>query len=220
MTVAMTYNSLIQDIQYVTSKGGDPSFRAEIPNIILDAQYDLSARLKIVKIEQTVEDILLTGVSVIQKPSYWGYTVEFGIYQPQYSNLYRELQPRSLGYLRRFQNSDDHLGIPKFYADLDNSNTFQIAPIPISPGENYTGYPYTLVFHPELVPINENIQQNLLTMRFPQLLLNMSLMYAFQFLRNSEFRNQYNGYVEAGIHIAQQNDQIGKADRGIVTKIS
>ena len=215
----MTYDTLVEDIKYITTKGNEPSFLDKIPRIVTYAQYDLQRKLKILGAQNTVNGIIYPGVNVIQKPSYLVYTLTFSYNDPEHSNQKRILKKRTLEYVQRYQVSDEFVGYPKYYADLDEYNTFQIAPTPKALASPYTGFPFTLIYHSIIDPLNTTTQQNWLTMRVPDLLLNACLKHAFSELRNMDMSSYYDNLMEKGIAAIQTLDIIGKSDRSIQSKI-
>ena len=118
----MTYDSLVADI-ITYSERDDPDFVAQIPSLILLAEYDIATQVKALWELSPVETTLIPGLrgATVLKPAYWRKTVSMSINgQP--------LTHRSQDYVKQFQYESNQ-GQPVFYSDYDY-NHWALAPIP------------------------------------------------------------------------------------------
>lgn len=210
----MTYDSLIEEIKYITTKGNEPSFVSQIPAIIDKGEREAQLRLNILQSEKTVEGKIFPGQNTIIKPFDWLYTVSLGIVNPDENNKYYPLKRRVNGYVQRIQNNSSLIGIPEFYSNLAENELFLFAPI-AAPLTNNNWYSYTLRYHVIKDTLNQTNQQNWLTQTFPTLLLQCCLYYAFLTLRNQTLADyHFNKMIEL-VSVADKNNSIGRTDENI-----
>lgn len=215
----MTYDSLIEEIKYITTKGNEPSFVTQIPAIIDKGEREAQLRLNILQSERTVNGFITPRSNTIIKPIDWLYTVSLTITNPDEDGKVYNLKRRVYGYVRRIQENNSLLGIPEFYSNEAENQMFIFAPAAALLTNNIP-YSYTLRYHVIKETLNQTNQQNWLTQTYPTLLLQCCLYYAFLTLRNKEMADyHYNKMVEL-VEVATKNNLIGKTDENINSRVS
>jgi hypothetical protein len=166
---AMTYDSLVQNI-IDFSERDDPDFVAQIPNLILLAEYDIATQVKTLWELTPVETTLTVGLqgATVLKPARWRKTVSMSINgQP--------VMHRSQDYVKQVQYESSP-SQPIYYSDYDY-NHWAIAPIPDQ------AYPVEITYYSLLQPLSEDNQENLITREAPQALLYGTLLQAQGYLK-------------------------------------
>lgn len=218
----MTYNDLVEEIKYITTKGNEPSFVAQIPSIIDKGEREAQLRLNILQSEKTVEGIISPFTSLILKPFDWLYTVSLTIVNPDENYKVYNLKRRTYGYVRRIQENDDNFGIPEFYTNEAENQYFMFAPkaMLLKSNLNKEYFAYTLRYHVIKDTLNEGNQQNWLTTTYPTLLLQCCLYYAFLMLRNKEMADYHFSKMQELVQVASKTNMVGKTDENIHYRIS
>lgn len=218
----MTYDSLIEEIKYITTKGNEPSFVAQIPAIIDKGEREAQLRLNILQSEKTVNGIITPLSNLVLKPFDWLYTVSLTITNPDENNKVYNLKRRTYGYVRRIQENNDIYGIPEYYTNEAENQYFLLAPKAMELKSNLTGgfFSYTLRYHVIKDTLNEGNQQNWLTTTYPTLLLQCCLYYAFLTLRNKEMADYHFSKMQELVQVAAKTNIIGKTDENIHYRIS
>lgn len=179
MPVSMTFNSLKTSLQaYLerSSVADDPTFHAQIPSLINQAERDIATALKISDFINVLTTTLLTGQSVYEKPGRWKDTVSmnFGVGSSQ---VRTPLFPRSYEYCRRYWPDEELTEQPEFYADYDRDH-WLIVPTPDA------DYPMEVIVY-QLLPLLDNTNQtNWLTDYAPNALLYGTLLQAAPFIKD------------------------------------
>lgn len=75
MTFAMTYNSLVSNIQDYTSNYTNSNFLAMIPQLIFNAELRISREMKSLEGKRVALSTFTPGLSVYQKPNRWRQTI-------------------------------------------------------------------------------------------------------------------------------------------------
>lgn len=215
----MTYDELVEQIKFITTKGNEPNFVIQIPKIIRDACGEVQMRLNVLQAERTVFGDVTPGSNLIQKPFDWLYTVSLSITNPDENNKVYFLKRRVYGYVRLIQNNDSVVGIPEYYSNEAEGQFFLIAPTP-APLLNNGVYRYTLKYHILVSALDSTNQQNWLTNTYPALLLQACYYYAFLALRNQTLADYHFEKMKDLVNIALQTDLIGKTDENINHKVS
>jgi hypothetical protein len=180
MATAMTYTSLVQDLQQYLERGtpDDPTVFDQLPRLINLAERSIATELKILGFINVVTSTLTAGVSVYAKPTRWRETVSinFGLGASQ---VRTPLFPRSYEYCRSYWPDEDIQGQPLFYSDYDYNN-WLIAPTPNA------NMPFEAIYY-QLLPLLDAVNQtNWLTDFAPNLLLHGTLLKCTPFLKNDE----------------------------------
>lgn len=180
MPTAMTFDSLVKDVQQYLERGTsvDPTVFEQIPRLINLAERDLARALKIQGFINVVTGIMAAGVSVYQKPDRWRDTVSinFGV---GVTEVRTPLFPRSYEYCRLYW-PDEALQIqPQFYADYDYNNWL------FSPTPDFA-YPFEILYY-QLPPLLDLVNQtNWSTDYAPNALLHGALVQASRFVKNDQ----------------------------------
>ena len=180
---AMTYESLVADIQTYVERNDEP-FLSQIPRFIMLAENRIASSEKPFGLVKTVEGTL--NGPVLEKPVRWRKTKNFSL---MVNGEQKFLFKRGYEYCRMYWPDRSKLDIPIYYADYDYEHFF-IAPGPIS------NYPFELQYYERPAPLSSTNQTNWLTQYAPQTLLYGSLLAAQPFLklpeRIAEFQGFYN----------------------------
>ena len=197
MSVIMTYNSLVQNIQQYMERD-DPDFIAQIPNLIALAESSIAAELKTYMQLTVVETNLATNQTILNKPARWRKTVSMKVNgQP--------ILLRSQDYVSQYL-SESSAGQPKYYADYDYSN-WNVAPAPNQ------SYPVEIIYFSEIQPLDENNQQNLWTSVAPQAMLYGALLQAQGYLKALDKLAVWKQYYTDAIKVLKQEDNSRRVDR-------
>lgn len=214
MPVAMTYNSLFNDLVFYSERGfaGDTLVRDQIPSLINLAERDIATRLKILGLLNPVTDDLAAGTSVYLKPDRWRATASINI-GVGVGPLQRRvlLFPRSYEYCRTYWPNSAETDQPEFYADYDY-NHILIVPTPdiIYPYEwNYWQQP------PLLDAVN---QSNWLTDYAPQALLYGSLVQMLPFLKDGPWSKEWTDKYTEQLGALDAQDLQRIIDRTVVRR--
>jgi hypothetical protein len=171
----MTYTSLVSDIKAYCERPDDAQLAAQIPRILMLAESELAADLKVLGNELVVAATLSIGDSTLIKPSYWRKTTSFSITVPGAGR--QELFKRTYEYVRNYWPDQTLTGVPRFYAEY-NYNNFLIAPTPDA------AYPLELIYFVRLDPLSNDNQTNWSTANAPQVLFYNCMYQAQMFLKN------------------------------------
>lgn len=197
----MDYNQLVsQIINYANRNPKDVLFNASIPTFIENAQQriwreskDIGFELKSTKIN------LLENQPYIDKPAYWNKTVSMEMIKPMGNEKFESyfLEPRTYEYCistwPNTSNSNTN-NPPLYYCDrpLEESDgqKFEIKATPyanwfISPTP-YAKWQIQVTYLAYIQNIKNQNDQNILTLRFPDLLLYSCLCEAFTFTQEMD----------------------------------
>ena len=214
MPAAMTYNSLIQDLQRYLERGyvSDPLVYAQLPELINFAERDIATKLKILGLLDVVTSTLTAGVSVYSKPDRWRQTasINFGIgVSPNTTR--NPLYPRSMEYCRFYWPNSELLDVPLFYADYDYQH-WLIAPTPVA------NYPMEVNYYQQPPLLDSVNQSNWLTDYAPQLLLYGALVQANPFLKDGPWTQQWKDTYAAEMASVNAQDLQRIVDRTTVRR--
>jgi hypothetical protein len=213
MSTAVTYNSLVSDIQAYLERGfsqaTDPYVFTQIPRLITLAERRLARDMKLQGFQAQVATILQPGVAVYPKPDRWRDTVSMNIGIGTGFNTRKQIYLRSYEACRQFFPNETIQGEPEYFADYDYSYWF-IVPTPV------LHYPMEVLYY-ELPPLlNQDRQTNWLTKYAPNALLYASLLEAAPFLKNDERIQVWQGFYDHAVQSLNQED-VGKIlNRGAV----
>lgn len=210
MAEAMTYDSLMSDIQ-VYAERTDDAFVSQIPRFIMLAENRLASEIHGLGYRRIVSANFVVGNPIIAKPVRWRETAEFSFVDAGGTRQY--LYQRYYGYLRMFWPTSA-TSEPKYYADYDYEH-FLVAPNPSD------DFPFELHYHERPEPLDATNQTSWTTRYAPHLLLYASLLEAQPFLmrpeRTQEFLNLYQlaaQQIEREGQLRIQGDQTNARSQG------
>ena len=199
MTTAyiMTYDNLVLDVQRYMERT-DPDFIAQIPSLIGLAESAIAAELKSLLQLIVVETTLLTGATVLLKPTRWRKTVSMKVNGSP-------VVIRSQDYVAQYL-SESNPGRPKFYAEYDYNN-FNFAPAPDQ------DYPVEIIYYSLVQPLDSTNQTNLFTQVAPQAMLFGTLLQAQGYLKSLDKLPVWKAYYTDCIGALKKEDNSRKIDR-------
>jgi len=215
MPIAMTYNSLLNDLRAYLERGAtlatDPTVYEMLPTLIGMAERRLARELKIQGTVNVVTTALIVGQSVYDKPDRWRETVSMFIGTGTGNNTRSEVYPRAYEYIRGYWPNPTTTGTPRFYADYDYSH-WLIAPTPAS------ALPMEILYY-ELPPLLDDANQtNWFTEYAPNALIYAALLEATPFLKNDERIATWEGFYNRSVAALNGEDIRQISDRGIIRR--
>jgi hypothetical protein len=188
MPVAMTYSSLLDDIESWCERHS-ADFVEKIPTFVMLAENRIASEADGLGYLQAINGVL--NGPTLPKPERWRQTKSFSILV---GGEMLFLQSRSYQYCRAFWPDSTVTGVPRYYADY----TYEQFLIVGTPDENYE---MELLYHERPEPLSEANETNWTTQYAPQLLLYASLLEAMPFLKNTgrvaEFQGLYDRALAA-----------------------
>jgi len=185
MPAAMTYDSLLQDLQDYCERDDNP-FLAQLPRFVMMAENRIASESKPFGFMRTVSGNL--SQNVLAKPVRWRKTKSFSLLVGADRKY---LYERGYEYVRSYWPNSTLTGEPYYYCDYDYEHFF-IAP---TPDMNYM---FELQYYERPEPLSASNQTNWLTQYAPQILLYACLMEAMPFLKTSERIQEFQGlYTQA-----------------------
>jgi hypothetical protein len=187
MATAMTYNSLLTDLQNYLERGtaSDSIVFGQLNELINFGERRCARELKILGYIVPAVFTMQPGLAVYQKPDRWRQTVSVNVSaSPVGTSVRSPMFPRSYEYIRTYWPDDTQTnttvygipGPPKFYADYNYQNII-VAPTPDA------AYPAELVYYEEPPLLGPSNQSNWLTQYAPRLLLYASMIESQVFLK-------------------------------------
>lgn len=193
MPEAMTYSSLVEDVQNYCERSDDP-FVNQIPRFIMMAENRIASEAKPLGFLRVVEGNL--DGNVLKKPARWRKTKSFALV----NGIKRwYLMDRSYEFCRSYAPNAATAGEPRYYADYDYEHFF-IAPTPD------LQYYFELQYYERPAPLSEINQTNWTTQYAPQLLLYATLMEAMPFLKTSERIPEFQGLYDRALAAVSKED--------------
>ena len=193
MSAAMTYDSLVQDIQTYCERTDSP-FIDQIPRFIAMAENRICSESKPFGNLRTVTGTL-SGMQLV-KPVRWRKTKSFSILNGA-TRTY--LQAREYEYCRTYWPDSTLTGVPKFYADY-SYESFLVVPTPVSQ------YQFELQYYERPEPLDATTQVSWMTQYAPQVLLYACLLEAMPFLKTSERIPEFQGLYDRAIQAISKED--------------
>jgi hypothetical protein len=187
MSTAMTYNSLLADLQNYLERGtvNDPLVYAQLPELINFGERRCSRELKVLGFIIPAVFTLQAGLAVYAKPDRWRQTVSMNVGNSATGTAVRSLMfPRAYEYIREYWPDDSATPTtvygtpspPKFYADYNYQNWI-FAPTPDA------NYPAEVIYYEEPPLLSSANQANWLTQYAPRLLLYACMIETLLFLK-------------------------------------
>lgn len=173
MAEALTYTSLLSDIQEYAERNDDP-FVTQIPRLIMQAENRLAREAKQLGTQRYVTGNL--SGNTLEKPVRWNETLSFSITTASGTKF---LRYRTLEYLRVYWPNAATTDEPAFYADYGYEH-FLIAPTPSS------AYAFQLAYYERPDPLGTENETNWYTQYAPDVLLNACMVEAQTFLKRPE----------------------------------
>jgi len=203
MSGAMTYASLIQDIQDYCERSDDP-FLNQIPRFVALAENRIASENKPLGYVRTVTGTFNTNT--LEKPLRWRKTKNFAILVgAERKYLYN----RGYEFLRVFWPDITQVDVPYYYSDYDYEHLF-IVPTPD------LVYAFEMQYYELPEPLSDANQTNWLTQYVPQALLYATLLEAMPFLKNSERIPEFQGLYDRAIGAITKEDQTRVTDSAAV----
>ena len=215
MPIAMTYNSLLDDLRAYLERGAtlatDPTVYEMLPMLIGMAERRLARELKIQGTVNVVTSLLVIGQSLYDKPDRWRETVSMFVGIGTGNNTRSEIYPRAYEYIRSYWPNPTTTGTPRFYADYDYSH-WLIAPTPVA------ALPMEILYY-ELPPLLDDTNQtNWFTEYAPNALLYATLLESAPFLKNDERIATWEGFYNRSVAALNGEDIRQISDRGIIRR--
>jgi hypothetical protein len=206
MAEALTYDSLLSDVQVYAERSDDP-FIAQIPRFVMMCENKLASEIRGLGVQKYVTGSL--SGSTLPKPERWRETISFNI---TVNNERVFLQCRSYDYCRLFNPNSSVQGEPRYYADYEYEH-FLIVPTPDDT------YDFELAYYERPEPLSDSNQTNWFTQYAPQLLLFGTLLEAQPFLKRPELMQQYQGLYDRALQgIAQESSRRITSDRAATSR--
>ena len=181
---AMTYDSLLADIQTYSERRDEP-FVSQLPRFVMMAENRIATECRGLGFKRFVSGIL--GSSVVEKPARWRETLSINVTVGTERQTLRE---RGYEYCREFAPDASVVGVPRYYADYGFEH-WLIVP---TPDQNYV---CEISFHERPEPLSSTNQTSWTTQYAPQLLLYATLLEAAPFLKRPDLLQQWQGMYEA-----------------------
>jgi len=172
MTQNLTYAQLLVQIPSYAVRN-DAAFLAQLPTFIMLAENRLATDMKQQGFESVVTGTLPMTPNMA-KPAWWRETISFGY---KVDGVMQPLALRSLEYIKNYWPAPGQKGPPRFYADYNVSN-FYLAATPDFQ------YEFELVYYARLEPLDEEHQENWMTLNAPQALLFATMLEASLWTKN------------------------------------
>lgn len=188
MSEALTYDSLVADIQNYAERSDEPFF-TQIPRLIMMAENRISSEIKGLGFRRVTSFQMTNGDSVYEKPARWRETVSLNIVV---SNERKQLYPRTYEYCRMYWPNSATTGVPDFYADYDYEHFLVVA----TPGTTYNA---ELLYHERPEPLSSSNQTSWTTRYAPQLLLYASLLEAQPFLKRTDRLQEFQALYDRAV---------------------
>lgn len=215
MPAALNFTTLQSNVVAYLERGGtnDTTVNAMLPTLINQAERRISRELKVLGFVQTVQSNMTAGVWVIPKPDRWRQTISInygnGVGSTGVANtIWTPVFPRSLEYVRAYNQDVTLAGPPKFYADYTYTQ-WAVSPTPDQ------AYPFEVVYY-EMPPLLDNTNQtNWITQYAPELLTYATLLECEPFLKNDERVPVWQAMYDRTKAALNQEDQQHILDRQV-----
>jgi hypothetical protein len=186
MPAALTFTSLQSNVVAYLERGAsnDTTFNSLMPTLINQAERRISRELKVMGFVQSAQSSMTAGVWTIAKPDRWRQTISINYgnglgFSGQANTLWTPLFPRSLEYVRAYNQDVTLLAPPKFYADYTYTQ-WAVSPTPDQ------AYPFEVVYYEMPALLDATNGTNWLTQYAPELLTYATLLECEPFLKNDE----------------------------------
>lgn len=212
MSTAMTYQSLLTDLQNYLERGtvNDPVVFAQLPELINFGERRCSRELKVLGFIISAVSAMQSNLAVYAKPDRWRQTVSMNVGKSALGNSVRaQMFPRPYEYIRAYWPDETATllsvygspGPPKFYADYNYQNWI-VAPTPD------TTYPFEVMYYEEPPLLGPSNQSNWFTQYAPRLLLYACMIETQLFIKKDTAATQAMYDREAAVLNAEDTDRI------------
>jgi len=196
---AMTYDSLVQDLQDYCERSDDP-FVNQIPRFIQLAENRIASEIKPLGYVRTVTGTL--NNNILPKPVRWRRTKNLCLI---IGATRKHLYNRGYEFLRNYWPDVSKTDVPYYYSDYDYEHMF-VVPTPAIP------YQFEMQYYELPEPLSSTKQTNWTTQYAPQLLLYATLMEAMPFLKTSERIAEFQGLYDRALSSVTKEDQLRAID--------
>lgn len=178
MAYTMTYTSLGTSVKRWLIRENDRALDAELPRIIDTAERKTALVMKTLMSDRIVSGTLKANHAVYTdiKPSRWLDTISVEIFTGTGFTDSVQVEKRSYEYCRQCFPAESEAGVPRFYSDFEFNGMMFFATPDLA-------YPYQHHYYERPQPLGDDVQQNLLTQRAPEMMLYASLSEAAAFVK-------------------------------------
>ena len=206
MSEALTYDSLLSDIQTYAERSDTP-FVSQVPRFVMLAENRLASEVRGLGTQKYVTGSF--NSSAFPKPERWRETISFNITTPSGRKF---LLPRSYDYCRAFWPDASQKAEPRYYADYQYEHFF-VAPTPAQE------YHFELAYYERPEPLSAENQTNWFTQYAPQMLLYATLLEAQPFLKRPECIAEFQSLYDRALQgLAQETSRRISADRAATSR--
>lgn len=207
MSEALTYTSLISDVQIYVDRTDDP-FVSQIPRFVMLAENRLASEVRGLGSQTYVTGTFSGGT--LAKPARWRETISFNFTNAAGERVF--LQPRTYDYCRAFWPDASATDTPRYYADYAYEH-FLIVPTPSS------AFAFELAYYERPEPLSATNETNWFTQYAPQLLLYATLLEAQPFLKRPERIQEFQALYDRALQgVAQESSRRIGADRAATSR--
>lgn len=208
MAEAMTYNSLVSDIQTYAERN-DNSFVSQIPRLIMMAENRIASEVHGLGYRKIVTFNLTLNDPILVKPARWRETVSFFVKVNGEINF---LNYRAYEFCRSFWPDQTQRSQPQFFSDYDYEH-YLLAPTPD------LAYEAELVYHERPQPLDDTNQTNWTTQYAPQLILYGTLLEAQPWLKLDDRISVFQSlYDRAAQGVTQESQRRMTGDQSMMRK--
>ena len=198
---ALTYDSLVSDLQLYAERSDDP-FVAQIPRLIMMAENRLASEVRSLGFLRVATFSLTADVATYTKPARWRETTQLSI---STSTGTKFLKSRGYSYCKSYWPDASVTEEPMFYSDKDYEH-YTIVPTPD------TAYSAEMHYYERPEPLSSSNQTNWTTQYAPQLLLYATLLEAQPFLKLPERIAEFQGLYDRALQMVKAEDTARMSD--------
>lgn len=191
MPAAMTYTSLLEDVQTYAERDDSP-FVDQIPRFVMMAENRLAKEARGLGSMQFVQATLSNGSPLLAKPARWRESVSFTVTRADGTKFV--LWPRGIQYCRAFWPDSSATSEPRFYADYDYEHFY----IAATPNDDYA---FELAYYDRPEPLGDDNETNWWTQYAPDALLYACLLEAQPFLKLDGRTQQFQGLYDRALQM-------------------
>lgn len=187
-TEALTYDSLVQDVQTYAERTDTP-FVTQIPRFIMLAENRIASEVHGLGYTRFATGTLSINSSTADKPARFREAISLAITAGTDRKF---LLKRYYEYCRSFWPNTSLTDEPRYYSDYDYEHLF-IVPTPNQ------AYSFELSYYERPEPLSSSNQTNWTTRYAPQLLLYAVLLEAQPFLKLPERIAEFKGFYDEAV---------------------
>lgn len=193
MSAALTYTSLVEDVQLYAERNDTP-FINQIPRFIMMAENRIASESKPFGFVRTVSGNL--NGNVLAKPIRWRRTKSLSILV---ASSRKYLYSREYEFCKAYWPNAVLTDVPEYYADYDYEHFF----IAATPDQQYE---FEMQYYERPIPLSATQQTNWTTQYAPQLLVYATLLEAMPFLKTSERIPEFQGLYDRAMQAITKED--------------